>query len=75
MADESLEGTRVRFQNVVVASAPDEDGVWTISDATGTATIVGVDTYDPSMNEDFPTARRRATSTTSMAPSARFGEA
>lgn len=52
MADESLEGTRVRFQNVVVASAPDEDGVWTISDATGTATIVGVDTYDPSMNED-----------------------
>jgi hypothetical protein len=52
MADESLEGTRVRFQNVVVASAPDEDGVWTISDATGTATIMGVDTYDPSMNED-----------------------
>ena len=52
MADESLEGTRVRFQNVVVASAPDEDGVWTISDATGTATIVGVDTDDPSMNED-----------------------
>jgi hypothetical protein len=50
MADESLEGTRVRFQNVVVASAPDEGGVWTISDATGTATIVGVDTYDPSMN-------------------------
>ena len=52
MADESLEGTRVRFEAVTVETAPDADGVWTVSDETGTATLIGVDTYDPSMNED-----------------------
>ena len=52
MADESLEGTRVRFEAVTVETAPDADGMWTVSDETGTATLIGVDTYDPSMNED-----------------------
>ena len=52
MADESLEGTRVRFEAVTVETAPDANGVWTVSDETGTATLIGVDTYDPSMNED-----------------------
>ncbi len=52
IADESLEGTRVRLEAVTVETEPDADGVWTVSDATGTATLIGVDTYDPSMNED-----------------------
>ena len=52
MADESLEGTRVRFEAVTVETAPDADGVWTVSDETGTATLIGVDTDAPSMNED-----------------------
>ena len=52
LQDESLEGTRVRLEPVTVESAPDEDGVWTISDATGTATVIGVDTDDPGENED-----------------------
>ena len=52
IADESLEGTRVRLEAVTVATEPDADGVWTVTDATGTATLIGVDTYDPSGNED-----------------------
>lgn len=52
LADESLEGTRVRLDPVTVETAPDADGVWTVSDATGTATILGVDNDDPSGNED-----------------------
>lgn len=52
LQDESLEGTRVRLDPVTVETAPDGDGVWTISDATGTATVVGVDTDDPGNNED-----------------------
>ena len=51
MMDESLEGTRVRLDPVTVMSAP-EGGVWTASDATGTVTIIGLDTDDPSNNED-----------------------
>ncbi len=52
LQDEGLEGTRVRLDPVTVETAPDEDGIWTISDATGTATIIGVDTDDPGDNED-----------------------
>jgi len=52
MADESLEGTRVRLEAVTVETVPDAEGIWTVSDATGTATLIGVDTNDPSMNED-----------------------
>ena len=51
MMDESLEGTRARLDPVTVVSAPDGD-VWTVSDATGTLTVYGLDTDDPSMNED-----------------------
>ena len=50
--DEKFEGTRVRLQSVTVETEPDAEGVWTVSDASGTATILGVDTNDPSMNED-----------------------
>ena len=50
--DESLEGTRVRLDPVTVVTAPDASGMWTVSDATGTATIFGVDEDDPSENED-----------------------
>lgn len=52
MMDESLEGTRARLDPVTVMTAPDENGIWTVSDATGTATIIGVDTDDPGNNED-----------------------
>jgi hypothetical protein len=52
LADESLEGTRVRLDPVTVETAPDMNGMWTVSDATGTATVLGVDTDDPSGNED-----------------------
>lgn len=51
MMDESLEGTRARLDPVTVVSAPDGD-VWTVSDATGTLTVYGLDTDDPGMNED-----------------------
>ena len=51
MMDESLEGTRARLDPVTVMTAP-EDGVWTVSDGTGTLTVYGVDTDDPGMNED-----------------------
>jgi hypothetical protein len=50
--DEKFEGTRVRLQSVVVETEPDAEGVWTVSDVSGTATILGVDTDDLSMNED-----------------------
>lgn len=52
LQDESLEGTRVRLDPVTVETAPDAEGMWTVSDATGTATVLGVDTDDPSGNED-----------------------
>ena len=52
IADEGFEGTRVRLEAVTVESEPDADGVWSVSDATGTATVIGVDTDDPSNNED-----------------------
>ena len=51
MMDESLEGTRARLDPVTVLTAP-EGEVWTVSDATGTLTVYGLDTDDPSMNED-----------------------
>ncbi|MCH1576269.1 MAG: T9SS type A sorting domain-containing protein [Flavobacteriales bacterium] len=51
MMDESLEGTRARLDPVTVMTAP-EDGVWTVSDATGTLKVYGVDTDDPGLNED-----------------------
>ena len=50
--DEQYEGTRVRIDNATVVSEPDADGVWTINDGTGDVTCWGVDTYDPSGNED-----------------------
>jgi len=52
MMDESLEGTRVRLDPVTVVTAPDASGMWTVSDATGTAMVLGVDEDDPSENED-----------------------
>ena len=52
VADEALEGTRVRLDPVTVETAPDADGIWTASDATGTVKIYGVDTDDPGNNED-----------------------
>lgn len=52
MMDESLEGTRARLESVTVMTAPDGSSVWTVSDATGTATIIGVDVDDPGNNED-----------------------
>jgi hypothetical protein len=42
----------VRLPEVTVLSAPDAEGYWSVSDASGTATLFGVDTYDPSLNED-----------------------
>lgn len=61
MADESLEGTRVRFEDVTVVSAPDEYGYWTVSDDTGETAVFGVDTDDAGNNEDAdgPTAGDR----------------
>ena len=52
IADESLGGTRVRQEAVTVETVPDADGVWTVTDATGTVTPIGMDTSDPHMNED-----------------------
>lgn len=52
VADESFEGTRVRLEGVTVVGEPDGEGLWTVSDATGAVTILGVDMDDPSMNED-----------------------
>ena len=50
--DEQYEGTRVRIDNATVVSEPDENGIWTVNDGTGDVTCWGVDTYDPSGNED-----------------------
>ena len=50
--DEQYEGTRVRIDNATVVSEPDENGMWTVNDGTGDVTCWGVDTYDPSGNED-----------------------
>lgn len=51
MMDESLEGTRARLGPVTVMTAPEGD-VWSVSDATGTLTIVGVDVDDVVGDED-----------------------
>lgn len=50
--DEQYEGTRVRIDGAEVVTEPDENGVWVVADATGELTCWGVDTDDPSNNED-----------------------
>lgn len=52
IADEQYEGTRVRVDNATVLTAPDADGYWTVSDETGSVVCWGIDSYDPSNNED-----------------------
>jgi hypothetical protein len=50
--DEQYEGTRIRLENATVLTAPDADGYWTVAMDDGEVTCWGVDTYDPSGNED-----------------------
>lgn len=50
--DEQYEGTRVRIDNATVLASPDAEGYWTVSDGTGEVTCWGIDTDDPSNNED-----------------------
>ena len=50
--DEQYEGTRIRLENATVLTEPDADGYWTVSMPDGEVTCWGVDTYDPSGNED-----------------------
>lgn len=50
--DEQYEGTRIRLENATVLTAPDADGYWTVAMDDGEVTCWGVDTYDPSNNED-----------------------
>jgi len=50
--DEQYEGTRIRLENATVLTAPDVDGYWTVAMPDGEVTCWGVDTYDPSGNED-----------------------
>ena len=50
--DEQYEGTRIRLENATVLTEPDANGYWTVSMPDGEVTCWGVDTYDPSGNED-----------------------
>ena len=50
--DEQYEGTRIRLENATVLTEPDADGYWAVSMPDGEVTCWGVDTYDPSGNED-----------------------
>ena len=50
--DEQYEGTRIRLENATVITAPDADGYWTVAMEDGEVTCWGVDTFDPSGNED-----------------------
>ena len=50
--DERYEGTRIRLENATVLTAPDADGYWTVAMDDGEVTCWGIDTYDPSNNED-----------------------
>ena len=50
--DEQYEGTRIRLENATVLTEPDADGYWTVAMPDGEVTCWGVDTYDPSGNED-----------------------
>lgn len=50
--DEQYEGTRIRLENATVLTAPDADGYWTVAMDDGEVTCWGIDTYDPSGNED-----------------------
>ena len=50
--DEQYEGTRIRLENATVLTEPDADGYWTVAMSDGEVTCWGVDTYDPSGNED-----------------------
>lgn len=50
--DEQYEGTRIRLENATVITAPDVDGYWTVAMEDGEVTCWGVDTFDPSGNED-----------------------
>ena len=50
--DEQYEGTRIRLENATVLTELDVDGYWTVAMLDGEVTCWGVDTYDPSGNED-----------------------
>jgi len=50
--DEQYEGTRIRLENATVLTEPDVDGYWTVAMPDGQVTCWGVDTFDPSGNED-----------------------
>jgi hypothetical protein len=50
--DEQYEGTRIRLENATVVTAPDAEGYWTVALEDGEVTCWGVDTFDPSGNED-----------------------
>ena len=50
--DEQYEGTRIRLENATVLTEPDANGYWTVAMPDGEVTCWGVDTYDPSGNED-----------------------
>ena len=52
LQNEQYEGTRVRLDNATVLTAPDADGYWTVQLEDGVVTCWGIDTYDPSGNED-----------------------
>ena len=50
--EEQHEGTRIRLENATVLTAPDADGYWNVALDDGEVTCWGIDTYDPSGNED-----------------------
>jgi len=50
--EEQYEGTRIRLENATVLTEPDVDGYWTVAMPDGQVTCWGVDTFDPSGNED-----------------------
>lgn len=52
LQDEQYEGTRVRVDNATVLTTPDSEGYWTVSVEGGEVLCWGIDTYDPSGNED-----------------------
>ena len=52
MQDEQYEGTRIRLEQATVLSAPDANGIWTVTDGVEEITCVGVDLDDPMGNED-----------------------
>ncbi|MGB1075383.1 MAG: hypothetical protein ACPGYK_04280 [Flavobacteriales bacterium] len=52
LQDEQYEGTRIRLEQATVLSAPDANGIWTVTDGVEEMTCIGIDVDDPMGNED-----------------------